>query len=389
MDKNVLELFGGCGGLGYGFHTNKFNIVCSNELEEQIGETYKQNFSETDVIIGDITKTDIKQSIYSKFNDKKCHIIIGGPPCVAYSLSGKRDPRDPRGQLFKDYIETVNHLKPDICIMENVKGILNMLHDKDDLNEEEKKQANKHYDLEKVKIDLDNKNKHKTITEDEKKELIKIKKEIKVSEKGMTNIRIKVSDKIKNTFEKIGYNVKYKLLNAANFGVPQLRERVIFIAVHKDIKADITFPIETHCKSGDETKKKWVSVKDAIDDLKCKDEDKLLSHIFTKHSPDFVEKIKNTPCGKAVNPKYSEANFKCLPDLPSNTVKENHGAVFVHYENNRSMTPRELARLQSFPDSFIFKGGKSSILKQLGNAVPCLLSKALAKNIINIYNAVE
>ena len=102
----------------------------------------------------------------------------------------------------------------------------------------------------------------------------------------------------------------------------------------------------------------------------------------------IVEKIKNTPIGKGVYKKYSEAFFRCRPDEPSGTVKENHGGVFVHYEKNRSMTPRELARLQSFPDNFIFKGTKASILKQLGNAVPCLLSDALAKNIIDIYKTI-
>ena len=150
-EKNVLELFGGCGGLGYGFHKHKFNIECCNELEKQIADTYKHNYPDTNVIVGDITQNDIKKNIYSHFKNKECHILIGGPPCVAYSLSGKRDPRDPRGQLFKDYIEIVKKLKPEICIMENVKGILNMLHDKDNLNNEEKKQADEHYDLEKKK----------------------------------------------------------------------------------------------------------------------------------------------------------------------------------------------------------------------------------------------
>lgn len=386
--KNLLELFGGCGGLGYGFHNNNFNIVCCNELEEEIGKTYKHNYPKSNVIIGDITKNEIKTQIYKNFTKNVCHLIIGGPPCVAYSLSGKRDPRDPRGQLFKDYIEVVVKLRPEICVMENVKGILNMLHDKDNLNTEEKKQADKHYELEKNKIILEDKNKHKTITENEKKELTHLKKLVKQSEKNMSNIRIKVSDKIKKTFNDIGYNVEYKLLNSANYGVPQLRERVIFIAVRNDLKLNISFPEETHSKNNLD-KKNWVSVKDAIDDLKLKEEDKNFSHIFTKHSSEFIEKIKNTECGKSVNPKYSESNFKCIPDLPSNTVKENHGAVFVHYEKNRSMTPRELARLQSFPDNFIFKGSKASILKQLGNAVPCLLSEALAKNIINMYNKLK
>ena len=383
--KNILELFGGCGGLGYGFHKEGFNIECCNELEQKIANTYIHNFPDSKVIVGDITENDIKKSIYSHFKNKICHILIGGPPCVAYSLSGKRDPRDPRGQLFKDYIEIVKKLKPEICIMENVKGILNILRDKDNLNDEEKKIADEYYNLEKAKIILDDKNKHKTITDSEKKELVELKKLVKQSEKKISNIRIKVSEKIKNTFNNIGYNVDYKLLNSANYGVPQLRERVIFIATRNDLGLNITFPIPTHSKDATNNTKKWVTVKNAIDDLKSKPEDIDFSHIINKHSPEVIEKIKNTPCGKAVNPKYSEANFRCLPNQPSNTVKENHGAVFVHYENNRSMTPRELARLQSFPDNFKFKGTKTSILKQLGNAVPCLLAQNIAKNVKNMY----
>ena len=100
----------------------------------------------------------------------------------------------------------------------------------------------------------------------------------------------------------------------------------------------------------------------------------------------MIKKIENTQLGKSVNPKYTEACFRCFPDKPSNTVKENHGGVFIHYEKNRVMTPRELARLQSFPDKFKFKGSKASILKQLGNAVPVGLSEALANNIINILD---
>ena len=103
MSYNVLELFGGCGGLGYGFHKHNFNIICCNELEEQIGETYKHNFPNTKVIIGDIIKQDIKSDICNTFSEKECDVIVGGPPCVAYSMSGFRNSRDPRGQLFQDF----------------------------------------------------------------------------------------------------------------------------------------------------------------------------------------------------------------------------------------------------------------------------------------------
>ena len=173
-----------------------------------------------------------------------------------------------------------------------------------------------------------------------------------------------------------------KLLNSANYGVPQKRERVIFIGLRNDINKEIVYPIETHSKEEEDKKLKWVTVKEAIDDLKDLPEDKeLLQQIYTKHSDAFLEKIKKTEIGSSVTKKYKEAFFRCDPNKPSNTVKENHGGVFVHYEKNRVMTPRELARLQSFPDDYKFKGSKSSMLIQLGNAVPCGLSNAIAKEI--------
>lgn len=379
---NVFELFAGCGGLGYGFHQEGFNIVACNELEKSIAETYKENFENTKVIVGDITKTNIKKDIYNVFKDTKCDVILGGPPCVAYSMAGLRNPRDPRGQLFKDYVEIVKNLNPKLFIMENVKGILTMKHDKPDMTNEEKIIADKYYDLEKQKIDLLAKKKIAN-NEQIENELKVIKSELKKMEKHLSTFRMKVTDIIKDTFTELGYNIEMKLLNSANFGVPQKRERVIFIGLRNDIKKDITYPLETHNKKGNEGKQKWVSVKETIDDLKH-NENTDLQHIYTKHTDDFLNKIKNTKIGNSVNPKYKEAFFRCFPDEPSNTVKENHGGVFIHYEKNRVMTPRELARLQSFPDSFKFKGTKSNILVQIGNAVPCGLSQSIAKEVKQI-----
>lgn len=396
---NCLELFAGCGGLGYGFHNQGFQISVCNELEEQIANTYKENFKDTNVIVGDITKDDIKNNIYQHFKDKTCDVIIGGPPCVAYSMSGHRNSRDPRGQLFKDYVEMVKTLKPKAFVMENVKGILTILHDKEKLTKKEQENADKYYLLEKNKLDILAEKKRlstkdscdSTEIEKNKNELKKVNSQLKALEKNMLDFRMKVIDIIKNTFIELGYNVKMKLLNAANYGVPQKRERVIFIGLRNDISKEITYPPETHNKEGIDGKQKWVSVKDAIDDLKNREGDNQkndsgIQHIYTTHTDEFVKKIKETQQGKSVNPKYTEAFFRCKEDEPSNTVKENHGGVFIHYEKDRVMTPRELARLQSFPDDFIFKGSKSKILVQLGNAVPCGLSNAIAQEIKKILN---
>lgn len=389
MTFNVLELFGGCGGLGYGFHKKSFNIVCCNELEDQIGETYKHNFPETEVIIGDITKEEIKKSICNTFLNKKCDVIVGGPPCVAYSMSGFRNSRDPRGQLFRDYVQMVNELKPKMFVMENVKGILNMKHDKEELNDEEKILADKYYKLEteKLKIEAERKKSDNEQKKNLNIELKNIKSEIKKMEKDTAKFRIHVYNKIINKFKEIGYDVEYKLHNSADFGVPQKRERVIFIGKRSELNIDINFPIETHSNK-DSNLPHWVTVKEAIDDLKDIKQNNKFSQIYTSHSENFLEKIKNTKVGESVNKKYKEAFFRCYPDKPSGTVKENHGGVFVHYIKDRVMTPRELARLQSFPDSFEFKGSKSSILKQLGNAVPCGLSVAIASSVLeSLLNA--
>jgi site-specific DNA-cytosine methylase len=392
MSYNVLELFGGCGGLGYGFHKHNFNIICCNELEEQIGETYKHNFPDTKVIIGDITKQDIKFDICNTFSNKECDVIVGGPPCVAYSMSGFRNSRDPRGQLFEDYLQMVNKLKPKIFVMENVKGILTIKHDKEELNEEEKTLADKYYSLEtqKLKLEAEKKKTKKTeidLLESLKEELKKVKSQIKKMEKDTSKFRINVHDKIINKFKNIGYEVEFKLHNSADFGVPQKRERVIFIGKRKDLNFQIEFPIPTHSKNQSELSN-WVTVEEAIGDLKELEENKEFSQIYTSHSDLFLEKIKNTKIGESVNKKYKEAFFRCFPNKPSGTVKENHGGVFVHYEKNRVMTPRELARLQSFPDTFKFKGSKSSILKQLGNAVPCGLAEAIAFSVLNSLNSI-
>jgi len=394
-----LELFAGCGGLGYGFHKQGFHISVCNELKEQIANTYKENFKDTNVIVGDITKEDIKNNIYEHFKDKTCDLIIGGPPCVAYSMSGHRNSRDPRGQLFKDYVEMVKTLKPKAFVMENVKGILTILHDKDKLTKKEQENADKYYLLEKNKLDIlaekkklsTKDNCDSTEIEQNKNELKKVNSQLKALDKNILDFRMKVTDIIKNTFIELGYNVKMKLLNAANYGVPQKRERVIFIGLRNDISKEITYPLETHNKEGIDGKQKWVSVKDAIDDLKNREGDNQkndsgIQHIYTSHKDEFIKKIKETQQGKSVNPKYTEAFFRCKEDEPSNTVKENHGGVFIHYEKDRVMTPRELARLQSFPDDFIFKGRKSQVLVQLGNAVPCGLSNAIAQEIKKILN---
>ncbi len=385
-EYKVLDLFAGCGGLSKGFELAGFNVVAGNDILDHAGETYKRNHPNSKFFLGDITDEEMKKQIISYMKEKGCDVIIGGPPCQAYSMAGLRDPKDPRGRLFEEYVEIVKELQPKVFVMENVKGILTIKHDKDNLTEEEKKELEELRNAEKERAELlllrkqykNNPEKYK-YTEADERRLEEIKEEVKRLKNHLGDFQEKVTDKIVKRFNGLGYDVKFKLLNSANYGVPQKRERVIFIGKKKNGK--ITHPEPTHSEKGENGLKKWVSIKEAIGDLEDKKEDINFNHIMTSHNEEFTEKINNTPIGKSVFGNYSDAFFKAYPDQPSRTVKENHGGVFVHYKNNRVMTPRELARLQSFPDDFIFEGSKSQQLVQIGNAVPVGLAKAIAEHI--------
>jgi len=382
----VLDLFAGCGGLSKGFELAGFNVVAGNDILDHAGETYKRNHPNTKFFLGDITNEEMKKQIISYMKEKGCDVIVGGPPCQAYSMAGLRDPNDPRGRLFEDYVEIVKELQPKIFVMENVKGILTMKHDKEELSEEGKERLKELRDAEKEKAELlllrkqsKNNSERYKFTEADAKKIEDLKIKVKKLKIRLGHYQEKVTDQIINRFDGLGYDVKFKLLNSADYGVPQKRERVIFIGKKKNGK--ITHPEPTHSERGESGLKKWISVKEAIGDLEDKDEDIEFNHILTSHNEEFTEKIKNTPVGKSVFGNYSDAFFKSYPNQPSRTVKENHGGVFVHYKHNRVMTPRELARLQSFPDDFIFEGSKSKQLIQIGNAVPVGLAKAIAEHI--------
>ena len=173
-------------------------------------------------------------------------------------------------------------------------------------------------------------------------------------------------------------------MNGSDYGVTQKRQRVIILGGLEGYPISFPSPLYSEkIKNASSVLPAWLTVKQAIDDLKNMPENIRFNHIFTKCGKDFQKKINKTPIGKTVYGGFSDAYFRCPPNEPSRTVKENHGGVFLHYEKNRFMTPRELARLQSFEDNFIFEGSKSQILVQIGNAVP----PKLGYNIANALKA--
>ncbi|MCK5867252.1 MAG: DNA cytosine methyltransferase [Mycoplasmataceae bacterium] len=317
-----IEFFAGAGGMSLGLKMAGWTPLAAVEIMPTASETYEKNIpykTKTHLMInGDITDPEIHQKLDDFVSKNSFDVLVGGFPCQGFSLAGLRDKNDDRNQLYKELFNFAKKHQPKYLLMENVKGILSMLNG----------------------------------------EVIK---------------------KIVSDFESIGYNIEYKNLVSSDYGVPQRRERVIFIG--NNINKKISFPVKMN--------KKTKTVRDAISDLIDMEQRPEFNHEFTKHSDEMVERLRKIQPGKSLYENYSDAWRRVFWDKPSPTVKENHGATFVHPSLPRVMTARELARLQSFPDDFIFSGAKKWQLVQLGNAVPPLMAKAIAKQITKDWGIYE
>ena len=351
----ILDLFSGAGGFSCGLDmVDGFHTEVAIDFDSKAIETFKRNFPNTECICGDICNEDIKEKIITTAKDRGVNLVIGGPPCQGFSLKGKNlGIKDPRNFLFMEYVNIVKRLEPEIFIIENVKNLIN-------------------------------------------------------SEKGF------FINQIYEEFEKLGYKLNHGILNAYNFGVPQNRERAIIIGTLLD--KDISLPNEYALKK--------TTVRDAISDLcylesgegenlseyryEAKSEyqkllrnnsRKLNNHKATNHSKIALDKLKLIPPegDKSSMPKelHGKQQFqttwsRLVWDKPSPTIDTRFDTPSngrnSHPYLNRSITPREAARIQSFPDTFIFYGNKCSICKQIGNAVPPLLAKAIGEHIKRVLN---
>lgn len=179
----------------------------------------------------------------------------------------------------------------------------------------------------------------------------------------------KVEEKIINDFENIGYKINVTLLNAADYFTPQTRKRVIFIGNRIGVENLHPRPLLTA--------EHYVTTKDAIGDLIQRKPDPLFNHVPSNHSESMQKRLMAVKEGESLYGGYSDSWKKCPWDKPSCTIKENHGGTNIHPILPRVITAREMARLQSFPDDFVFQGSKKWQLTQIGNAVPCYLGKAI------------
>ncbi|MBY9015301.1 MAG: DNA cytosine methyltransferase [Candidatus Lokiarchaeota archaeon] len=370
--KILIDLFCGAGGLSLGFELANFRIRLAIELEENYYRAYKRNHSETLSLNEDITLLNCEEISEKYLKNKEIDGIIGGPPCIGFSTVGNRRPDDPRNMLIFYFIQWVKYFKPKFFVMENVPGILSM-------------------------------------------------------GKG------KVVEKVVNLYKEIGYNCKMEILLAADYGVPQLRQRIFFIGTQGksvySLKIQKTNKNNIVMKSdlGKNALPSYLTVQDALSDiLKIKpltkqrvenstiiyngppltqyqeylreNSNELYDHFAPNHSEIVERRISLIDQGMNHSSLPKEFQLKGgYPNIygrlhlkyPADTITGNCGCVsapgrFIHPTQNRAISIREAARLQSFPDRYKFCGTMREKYKQVGNAVPPLMAYVVAKSIKNI-----
>jgi DNA (cytosine-5)-methyltransferase 1 len=339
---NVLDLFCGCGGLSLGFEMAGFDVKLAIDNWEDALVTYRNNHKGTKTFNGDLLNLN-PQIVEQECDIHDIDIIIGGPPCQGFSVAGKRIIDDDRNKLYKSFVRFVEHFKPKAFVMENVPNILSI---------------------------------------------------------GDGAVK----DAVLKDFTGLGYNVAYKVLTASDYGTPQNRRRAIFDGLLDGDAFDfpeksVESPVTTYEALSD-------LPEDSVEDGKSypsqpqsdyqqfirKNASKLYNHQVTVHTPETQRIIAMVPDG---------GNYKNLPkemwglrkvhiawtrmnsQKPCFTIDTGHRHHF-HYKYNRIPTVRESARIQSFPDDFVFIGSRTSQNKQVGNAVPPLMAKAIAEQLKKI-----
>ena len=352
----VVDLFCGAGGLSRGFMEAGFDVVLGVDFDDDALRTFEMNHGNAKAMKLDLFNHENISQIknYLEKNKIKLDVLVGGPPCQGFSLAGKREEDDKRNILYSAMVKTAKVLKPKVVVLENVPGMLTLYN-------------------------------------------------------GLGKQRIF------DDFSKLGYKMSVKVLYAPDYGVPQIRKRAVFIGLLNE-KEEFEYPTPFLGKDS------YVTCEEAISDLPSlmgdydysldairdyvteptseyqkmmrKNSERVFNHYPTKHAQKTIDNIAKIPDGgnykdlpkdESSKFKYHESLHRYSSNKPSLTIDTGHRTHF-HYKYNRIPTVRECARLQSFPDDFIFVGSKQHQYKQVGNAVPPLLGKAVALKIKEFLN---
>ena len=341
----VLDLFCGCGGLSLGFYNAGYDILLGVDNNDTALQTFRENHGHAESMNLDLSEDKSINEIRKKIG-ANVDVIVAGPPCQGFSLTGPRKFDDPRNKLYLSVIKAVKTFKPEAFIIENVPGLATLYGGK-------------------------------------------------------------IRNEIIKRFMKMDYTVVSEVICAADYGVPQLRRRIFFVGMKKKY-GEYRFPKKTN------NEKNYICCSEAIDDLPSREKElgpeiddyngephsdyqimmrkgssKIYNHVAANHT-DIVKKVislvpegcnyKHLPKGVGENRKFHEAWTRYHSKKPSKTIDTGHRHHF-HYKYNRVPTVRESARLQSFPDKFRFHGNKSQQNAQVGNAVPPLMAKSIAKEL--------
>ena len=347
----AIDLFCGAGGLSLGMHSQGVTTVLANDIDKNFASTFKVNHPDCNVICQDIHKIDFKKVVCSINLKDKVDIVSGGPPCQGFSTVGKKDQKDARNVLFWEFVRVVEEVRPRFVIFENVSGFKKMYQGE-------------------------------------------------------------AFEKLVKELEALNYKVTSALLDAVEYGLPQKRQRTIVVGWVEKNK-NFIFPEPSIFIT-----KKPLSLMDAISDLPpimngskhdCYKTDPqneyqiemrkksitLTEHNASNYGAKMQRILEIIPSGGSVKdlplelrPKSYFANTyaRLLPDKPAPTITRNFGTPSssrcIHPFENRALSTREGARLQGFPDSYIFCGGKTNKNLQIGNAVPPILGSIIMQGIL-------
>lgn len=352
-NRNVISLFSGAMGLDIGLEKAGLHVVIGQDFDAACVATMRANGHR--VLAGDIRQITAEDLLaLTGMQRGEPFLICGGPPCQPFSTAGKRlGINDPRGSLFMDFIRMIDYIRPRFFIMENVKGIMS--------------------------APL----KHVPLAERDKND----------PEQQLGT----VLDVILSEFGKLGYKTVYGILDAVNYGVPQFRER--FVLIGSRDHEDIFLPLPTHFQRHQNSEYRWATLRSAIEDLEdnCGEctafspERLVILHMVPEGGNwrNLPIEVQKTALGGAFSSGGGKVGFfrrlsynQPSPTLVTSPVQK--ATMMCHPTKDRPLSIREYARIQQFPDDWIFTGSSAAKYRQIGNAVPVGLAMALGEAVLSV-----